>query len=99
MVQKFEIVEKIRAEILDLKFEPLDDKALAEMKTNVAASVNNNEIENSFQDADEVALDEMLLDVRAPQKVRMFATRRLIEEVVNDGKSLKGVSFEETYEL
>lgn len=99
MVEKLDVVEKIRAEVLALDFEPLDDKALAEMKANVLASVNNNEIENSFQDADEVALDEMLLEVRAPQKVRMFAARRLIEEVVNDGKALKGVPFEESLDL
>lgn len=99
MTDKFEIVEKIRTEVMALDFEPLDDKELADMKRNVAASVNNNEIENSFQEPDEVALDEMLIEVRAPQKVRMFASRRLIEEAVNDGKPLKGLPFEKSYDL
>lgn len=99
MTDKFEIVHKIRAEVMALEFEPLDDAALADMKRNVAASVNNSEIESSFREPDEIALEDMLDELRAPLKVRMFASRRLLEETVNDGKPLKGVPFEETLDL
>lgn len=99
MSDRFDVVEKIRAEVMALEFEPLDDAALADMKRNVAASVNNNEIEGSFRGPDEVALDDMLIEVRAPQRVHMFAARRFLEEVVNEGKPLKGIPFEDTLDL
>ncbi len=85
------VVEQIRAEIRALGFNPLGDQALAQMREELATANHSSEIEGSRRSPEEVALDNMLLEERAPEEVCRFAIRRFMEEDL--GRSLKGVLF------
>ena len=86
-------MEKIRVEIRALRFEPLDDQALGEMRATIEAAVKSAEIEDSHRTPAEIALHKMLLEERAPVDVRRFAARRFLEGTVSDGRSLAGTVF------
>jgi len=90
-----EILERIRREIEGLDFEPLGDYDLANMKQRVSLAANNNAIEDAHRTDEEIALDELLLDLRAPDQVRLFASRRYLELRFHEGRSLKGTVFPE----
>ena len=68
---------------------------LAQHKQRLSGAVNNNAIEDTHRTDEEVALDDLLLDLRAPEQVRLFASRRYLELRFYNGKSLKGTIYPE----
>lgn len=90
-----EVLEQIRSEVEALEYEPLGPYDLAQMKQRVSLASNNNAIEDAHRTDEEVALDDLLIDLRAPKQVRMYASRRYLELQFYNGRSLKGTIFPE----
>lgn len=82
------LVERIRAEIREISFQPVDDAEVARIREADLDSKASSEFEGSYRDRDEVLLAKMLLEERAPLDVRTFAVRRLLEETIGEGRSL-----------
>lgn len=82
------LVERIRAEVRALGFEPVGDAELARIREADLDAKASSEFEGSYRDRDEVLLAKMLFEERAPLDVRTFATRRLLEETIGGGRSL-----------
>ena len=76
------LVERIRAEVRALGFEPVDDAELARLRRADHNAKASSEIEGSYRDRDEDLLAAMLVEERAPVPVWRFATRRLMEETI-----------------
>ena len=76
------LVERIRAEVRALGFEPVDDAELARIERADLNARASSEIEGSYRDRDEDLLAAMLIEERAPVNVRLFATHRLLEEAI-----------------
>jgi len=85
------VVETIRAEIENMDFTPLDDEAFADLQQRHADAVNDSYIEGHERTPTELAIDDMLLDMKAPDKIHDYAVQRYLEMTVMKGKSLEGL--------
>lgn len=66
-------VDSALVEIAALTWEPVDDKELARITKAHKAAVHSAEIEDSFQEPDEIALSKALFLLRAPVDIRKIA--------------------------
>ena len=89
-------VERIRAEVRALAFEPLDEAACCELDASIQAANRDAAIEGFSETPDLQALHAMLIAERAPEDVHRWATRRFLELKYAGGASLADRVFADT---